>query len=69
MESGTSRGAIRGTTSKANTHLLCKSKQTQQSAELRVRKDLMSNIIFLLSSIRRKMNVNEMENGEERKGR
>lgn len=28
----------------------------------------MSNIIFLLSSIRVKMNVNEMENGEEGRG-
>lgn len=31
-----------------------------------VHKDLMSNIIYLLNSIRVKINVNEMENGEER---
>lgn len=30
--------------------------------------DFMSNIIFLLSSIRVKMNVNEMENGKAGRG-
>lgn len=51
-----------------NKHLLWKNKQTQRSAGPHVHKDLMSNIIFLLSSIRVKMNVNEMENGEEGRG-
>lgn len=43
-------------------HLLWRHKQTRRSARPHVHMDLMSDIIFLLSSIREKMNVNEMEN-------